>query len=74
MSRKRKNKIASVFHSDILKKKLVSTTCTGERDKERKPFLPAKQNTLVNRAPAQETKFGDFLCFSSRPRCIIPAE
>lgn len=43
MSRKRKNKIASVFHSDILKKKLVSTTCTGERDKERKPsYQPSK--------------------------------
>lgn len=47
----------------------------GERERERElDFLPAKQKTLVNKAPAQETKFGEPLCFSSKPRCIIPAE
>lgn len=45
----------------------------GEREREL-DFLPAKQKTLVNKAPAQETKFGEPLCFSSKPRCIIPAE
>lgn len=70
-------KIHQCFSMEVTKMQVLNKQ-RKEREREkyvdRTLFLPARQRRLENRAPAQKTTLGDFLCFSSRPRCIIPAE